>query len=407
MSKVWVKLDESKVIVKVMHKLRDANYNSSKKSLPPAASGYDQLQQTETGIVGPNNISHNDSTSPSETSTKNNTDADGDGFESAAIAAVRGYYQSRQTGRASSNNISPNDSTPPSVVTHTKSDKGDGSVLFFHDGGSESGLAAAPKTIEDNDDNGGSERDSAMSTNTQAATKPVTEDEARGCLQSAETKLVSARNTMGLNDRKTFLTRGASAKDKTKSLPAAASGYDQLQQTETGIVGPNNISHNDSTSPSGTSTKNKTDADGDGFKSAAIAAVRGYYQSRQSIRSSLEAPLDPDYYNRLVNILGKDGADEIIKDSVNEALMEAGKDIIEKILSSGRDAKASNGGKKSGSASQSVLSKKRCPSQSVLFTIRGPKRGPNQNHPMQQEQEQDEKATFNNISPNDTSIMHF
>ena len=219
MSKVWVKLDESKVIVKVMHKLRDANYNSSKKSLPPAASGYDQLQQTETGIVGPNNISHNDSTSPSETSTKNNTDADGDGFESAAIAAVRGYYQSRQTGRASSNNISPNDSTPPSVVTHTKSDKGDGSVLFFDDGGSESGLAAAPKTIEDNDDNGGSERDSAMSTNTQGATKPVTEDEARGCPQSAETKLVSARNTMGLNDRKTFLTRIASAKNKTKSLP--------------------------------------------------------------------------------------------------------------------------------------------------------------------------------------------
>ena len=124
MSKVWVKLDESKVIVKVMHKLRDANYNSSKKSLPAAASGYDQLQQTETGIVGPNNISHNDSTYPSETSTKNNTDADGDGFESAAIAAVRRYYQSRQTGRASSNNISPNDST---VVTHTKSDKRVGS----------------------------------------------------------------------------------------------------------------------------------------------------------------------------------------------------------------------------------------------------------------------------------------
>ena len=202
--------------------------------------------------------------------------------------------------------------------------------------------------------------------------------------------------------------RDANYNSSKKSLPAAASGYDQMQQTETGIVVTNNISHNDSTSPSETSTKNNTDADGDGFESAAIAAVRGYYQSRQSIRSSLEAPLDPDYYNRLVNILGKDGADEIIKDSVNEALMEAGKDIIEKILSSGRDAKASNGGKKSGSAaSQSVLSKKRCPSQSVLSTIRGPKRGPNQNHPMQHEQEQDEKATFNNISPNDTSIMHF
>ena len=120
-----------------------------------------------------------------------------------------------------------------------------------------------------------------------------------------------------------------------------------------------------------------------------------------SISSSLEAPLDPDYYNRLVNILGKDGADEIIKDSVNEALMEAGKNIIEKILSSGRDAKASNGGKKSGT-SQSVLSTKRGPSQSVLSNVQD---SSTWNHPMQQEQ--DEKATFNNISPNDTSIMHF
>lgn len=80
------------------------------------------------------------------------------------------------------------------------------------------------------------------------------------------------------------------------------------------------------------------------------SSVDGVPPSSKPTHSSESAPtpqIDPEFYDKLVKMLGKEGADEIVKESLNETFMEAGTTSIQK----GGDAKSSSNSSEKGKSS--------------------------------------------------------
>ena len=82
------------------------------------------------------------------------------------------------------------------------------------------------------------------------------------------------------------------------------------------------------------------------------SSVDGVPPSSKPTPSSESAPaptpqIDPEFYDKLVKMLGKEGADEIVKESLNETFMEAGTTSIQK----GGDAKSSSNSSEKGKSS--------------------------------------------------------